>query len=122
MAPGACKIRRGCNVLRTPMQIIRLGGVPKRGGASCPWRSKIMMACLWIILNDESQIVSNSQMRSFSPTLNPTNQHSNVCQCFLMPTLRRNLRKPTFIYAYIHMYIYNLAYERIFKFYISRCF
>ena len=30
MTPGACKIRRGCNVLQVPIQIIPLG-VPKRG-------------------------------------------------------------------------------------------
>ena len=30
MAPGACKIRRGCNVLQVPVQIILLG-VPRRG-------------------------------------------------------------------------------------------
>ena len=30
MAPGACKIRRGCNVLQVPIQIIFLG-VPKQG-------------------------------------------------------------------------------------------
>ena len=29
VAPGACKIRRGCNVLQVPMQVIPLG-VPKR--------------------------------------------------------------------------------------------
>ena len=33
MAPGECKIRRGCNVLKVPIQIIRLG-VPKRGAIS----------------------------------------------------------------------------------------
>ena len=30
MAPGACKIRRECNVLEVPIQIIHLG-IPKRG-------------------------------------------------------------------------------------------
>ena len=30
MAPGPCKIRRGCNVLQVPTQIVPLG-VPKRG-------------------------------------------------------------------------------------------
>ena len=30
MAPDACKIRRGCNVLEVPIQVLPLG-VPKRG-------------------------------------------------------------------------------------------
>ena len=42
MAPGACKIRHGCNVLQVPIQIILLG-IPKRenhllrGGSKLWW-------------------------------------------------------------------------------------
>ena len=42
MAPDACKIRSGCNVLEVPIQIIPLG-VPKwgshllRGGSKLRW-------------------------------------------------------------------------------------
>ena len=36
-----------------------------------PWKIKIVMACLRPILRDESQNVSNSPLRSSSPTLNP---------------------------------------------------
>ena len=40
MAPGACKIRRGCIVLQVPIQVIPLG-VPKRGSHPHRGRSKL---------------------------------------------------------------------------------
>ena len=48
------------------------------GGASTPWKIKIVMACLRTILRDEPQTVSNSQLRSSSPTLNPYNQPTDT--------------------------------------------
>ena len=42
-----------------------------------PWRIKIVLASLRIILRDESQTVGNSPLRSSSPTLNLTNQPIN---------------------------------------------
>ena len=81
MTTGACKIRRGCNVLQVPVQIIPLG-VPKLGRYPPPWLIKIVKAFLRIIRWDESQNVENSPLRinikiahqhpGSSPTLNPT--------------------------------------------------
>ena len=57
-ATGVCKIRRGCNILQVPVQIITLG-VPKKGNylrrGAC-----FVMACLWIKLRYETQTVSKS--------------------------------------------------------------
>ena len=50
MAPGACKISRGCNVFKFPSKLY-LWGYQSRG------RIKFAMACLRIILRDESQTV-----------------------------------------------------------------
>ena len=50
------QICRGCNVLHVPIQIKPLGVV------SPPWRIKIAMACLWIIIPKESQIVGNNPL------------------------------------------------------------
>ena len=52
-APGACKIRRGYNILHVPFQILPLGE------PSPPWRIKIAMACVRIILR---QTVGNSAL------------------------------------------------------------
>ena len=40
MTPGACKIRRGCNVLQVPIQIIPLG-VPYMGSHPVRGESKL---------------------------------------------------------------------------------
>ena len=61
MAPGACRICRGCNALQVPIQIIPLG-VPKRGKPSTPGQIKIAMIYLRIILRDESQTDGNSPL------------------------------------------------------------
>ena len=53
VAPGACKIRRGCNILKVPIQIMPLGGI-KVGEPSPPGRINIVMASLRIILMDGS--------------------------------------------------------------------
>ena len=63
MAPGACKIHHGCNVLQVPIQIITLG-MPKRGSIP-PWQIKIVMACLRIILQDESKTGGDSPLALF---------------------------------------------------------
>ena len=52
MAPGACKIRRECNVLQVPFQNYTSGGT-KAGELSPPWKIKIVMACLRTILRDD---------------------------------------------------------------------
>ena len=41
-------------------------------GVIPPWRIKIVMTCLRIIIRNESQTVSNSPLRSSGPMLNPT--------------------------------------------------
>ena len=61
MAPGACKLRRGYNVLLVPFQIIPLGE-PKRGEPFPPGQINIAIACLRIILRNESRIVGNSPL------------------------------------------------------------
>ena len=58
MVPGACKFRRGCNVLQVSIQIILLK-VSKRESHIPPRRIKIAMAWLRIIFRDESQTVGN---------------------------------------------------------------
>ena len=55
------KIRHGCNVLQVPIHILRLGGT-KEGEPSPPGRIKIVMACVSIILRDESLTVGNSPL------------------------------------------------------------
>ena len=67
MAPSACKISHGCNVLQVPIQLIPLG-VPKWGSGE---QMKIVRACLRTILRGEFQIVGNSPLRRANPTLNP---------------------------------------------------
>ena len=62
----------GCNVLQVPIQNYSFGDT-KAGKPSPPWRIKIVMACLQIIFWDEFKSVCNSPLRSYSPTLNPTN-------------------------------------------------
>ena len=61
MAPGACRICRGCNALQVPIQNYSSGDT-KAGEPAPPGRIKIAMACLWITLRDESQTVSNSPL------------------------------------------------------------
>ena len=67
MALSVCKIFLGCKILLVTCQVIYLRGYQTR-----PWHIKILMACLWTILSDESQTVGNSILRCSSPTLNPT--------------------------------------------------
>ena len=76
MVPGACKIRRRCNVLQVPIQYYTSGST-KAGKPFPPWRIKIVMACLRTILRDESPTVGNSSLYCSSPTLNPTYQPQN---------------------------------------------
>ena len=59
MAPGAWKIRRGCNVLQVPIQNYTSRGTKVKEPSS-PWWIKIEMAYLQIILRDESQTVGNA--------------------------------------------------------------
>ena len=61
MAPGAWKIRRGCNVLQVPIQNYTSGHT-KAGEPSPPGLIKIAMACIRIILRDEGQTVGNSSL------------------------------------------------------------
>ena len=79
MAHGACKIRRGCNVLQVPIQIIPLE-VPQVGESSSPQKIKIVMACLRTILRDESLTVGSrlpallqSNVKPYLPTY-----HQNI--------------------------------------------
>ena len=81
MAPGACKIRRLCNVLRVSIQIIPLE-VPKWGSHPFRGRSK-----LWWHVSGSSSGMSPrpsaiAHLRSSSPMLNPTKQkliEINLC-------------------------------------------
>ena len=61
MAPGACEIRHGCNVLQVNPPNYTPGST-KAGKPSTLWRIIIVMACLRIVLRDESQIVDNSPL------------------------------------------------------------
>ena len=61
MTSDAYKICGEGNVLLVPFQITPLGGT-KAGEPSHPWRIKIVMACLRIILRDESQTVGNNPL------------------------------------------------------------
>ena len=49
------------------------------------------MACLWIILRDESQTVGNSPLLSSSPTINPTERNAT----FILVTEFYNHSKKT---------------------------
>ena len=49
-------------------------GGSKAGELSPPWKIRTVMACYRTILRDESHTVRNSPLRSYSPTLNSTNQ------------------------------------------------
>ena len=69
MAPGACNIHHGSNVLQVPNQNYK-SGVTKAEKPSPPWRIKIRIECLQNILRDESETVGNSPQRCSSPTLN----------------------------------------------------
>ena len=55
-------------LLQVPIKIIPMGK-PKRLSSLPPWWIKIVMACLWIILRDESQTVSNSPLHNSIPGL-----------------------------------------------------
>ena len=52
-------------------------GGTKVGEPSPPWKIKIVMPCLRIILRNESQTVINSPLHSSSPPLNLSNQLTN---------------------------------------------
>ena len=73
MAPGSCKIRRGCSVFLVPIQNYTPEDT-KAWEPSHSWRIKIVIACLQTIPRDESQTVGNSSLRCSNPTLNPTYQ------------------------------------------------
>ena len=66
MAPGACKIRHGCNVL----QILSLG-VPRRGSHPLRGRSKLRWHVYGssFLMNPRPSAIAHQ--RSSSPTLNP---------------------------------------------------
>ena len=71
MAPGACKIRRGCVVFQVPIQNYS-SGASKAEESSFQWRIKIVMSRLRTILGDESQTMNNSSHRFSSPSLSAT--------------------------------------------------
>ena len=81
MATGACKILSGCNVLQDSIQNYTCGDI-KEGKPSPPWRVKIGMGCLRIILRDESQTVGSSPLRSSGPTLKTPNPTQFILQLF----------------------------------------
>ena len=68
---GACKIRRGGNVIQDRIQNYTSGST-KAGEPSPPWRTKIVMACFRTTPRDESQTVSNNPLRCSNATLKPT--------------------------------------------------
>ena len=112
MTPGACKIRRGCNVLQVHIQIIPLG-VPKR-------KIKIVITCLKTILTGESQTVGNNPLRSYSPTLNPSKQPTNRSVCITVGSkIIRALEIFRVKNSYlIQFYEINICHGMIFRLYI----
>ena len=78
MTLSACEIFCGCNVLQVLIHPNYSSRGTKAGELSPPWWMKIAMACVRIILRDESQTVGNSLLHYSSPTLNSTNQQCDL--------------------------------------------
>ena len=89
MALGACKIRRGCNVLPYNSHPNYTSGDTKAGETSPPGRIKIAMACLRIILRDESQTICNSPLAQLQ---------SDVKTYPTQPTVGSKIRQETGIF------------------------
>ena len=78
------------------------------------WRIKIVIACLWTILRDESQTIGNSLLRSSSPKLKPTNQPTITPKLITYnSTCDQSLCKHVCVRAYVYVcvtipYDYNV--------------
>ena len=77
MAPGACKIRRGCNVLQVSIQIILLGA-PKRGSSPLRVGSKLRWHVSRSTFGMNPRPSAIAHKRSSNPTLNPYNLNLNL--------------------------------------------
>ena len=80
------------------IQIIPVGLSKQGMDQSLSWWIKIAVACLRIILRDESQVVNNIPLHSSSPTLNPTNQSIRIWKKFIIYMLFIRL----FFFSFIH--------------------
>ena len=72
MAPGACKICRGCNVLHVPIQIIFLG-ISRGGEPSPPWKIKVVVGYVRTGLVPDRRQQSTTQLYSHVKPNQPTN-------------------------------------------------
>ena len=89
------------------------GGI-KAVEPSLPWKIKIVMACLRIILCDESQTVGNSPLRSSSPMLNPTNQPTKKRAQLSSFSVVSGLFVSIFLWIFLNVYLAFL-FRRLFE-------